>query len=443
MGRRNRRRRVSEQLELDVDSLSHDGRGVASREGKRVFLEGALAGERVLAEINRKRSRLEEGKTLEVLKASEQRVEPACAHVQMCGGCSLQHLDSEAQIELKQSVLLEQLKHFGDLAPDKLLPVTTGPHYQYRRKARLGVRYVVKRDEVLVGFREKGSSFIADIERCHMMDERVGGRIQALRTLIRNLAAYRTIPQIEVAIGDEQVALVFRHLEPLIAEDVEQLIAFGQTFDCEIYLQPSGVDSVHKIWPEDGVERLSYRLDNFDLEMLFHPMDFTQVNAEINRKVVDQAIGFLDPQLDERVLDLFCGLGNFTLPLAKSGASVVGVEGSSAMVKRGYENAAHNGLENVEFYAADLTQDFSQQPWGQQGFDKILIDPPRSGALEMVQSMAQFNPKRIVYVSCNPATLARDAGELKQQGYRLAAAGVLDMFPHTTHVESIAVFERQ
>ncbi len=443
MSRRNRKPKSYEKLELDIDALSHDGRGLALREGKRVFVDGALPKERVLAEVRRKRARFEEATTLEVVSQSETRVEPRCAQAERCGGCSLQHLENQAQIELKQTTLMQQLEHFGGLSPAKLLPVMTGPCFEYRRKARLGVRYVAKRDEVLVGFREKGSSFITDIEQCHILDQRVGGQIMALRELIGGLSVYRAIPQIEVAMGDESAALVFRHLEPLQEQDVERLKRFGQTIDIEIYLQPGGIDTVHKIWPADDLDRLSYRLPEFDLEMRFHPMDFTQVNQEINRKVVALAVSLLDPQPDESVLDLFCGLGNFTLALARSGARVVGVEGSEEMVKRGFENARHNKLDKVDFFAADLTQEFATQPWAEQGFDKMLIDPPRSGALEIVREMARFAPKRIVYVSCNPATLARDAGELSLLGYSLSEAGVMDMFPHTTHVESIAVFNRE
>lgn len=441
MARRRRRYKEPEAAQLTIDGLSHEGRGLALREGKRAFIAGALPGEEVNALITSKRSRYEEGKVEEVISASPQRVEPQCAQASICGGCSLQHFDSQAQIEFKQSTLMEHLQHFGELAPETLLEPVTGPTYAYRRKARLGVRYVTKRDEVLVGFREKGNSFITDIEKCHILDERLGNKIQALREFIKSLEAFRTIAQIEVAIGDDIVALVFRNLETLSEADLAALTEFAQTHDFHIYLQPGGPETVSKLWPEEGDDRLTYRLDEFGVEMRFHPMDFTQVNAEINRKVVHLALGYLDVQSDERVLDLFCGLGNFTIPLASRGAAVVGVEGSEAMVKRGYENARHNNLENVEFYAADLTQDFEHQPWSAQGFDKILIDPPRSGALEMVQKIARFKAKRIVYVSCNPATLARDAGELKQHGYTLKAAGVLDMFPHTAHVESIAVFD--
>lgn len=440
MARREKIKRVAEQLELTIESLGHDGRGIARREGKCVFVEGALPGERVQAQVRRRRSRFEEALTLKVLEAAPGRVEPTCAHASICGGCSLQHLDTDLQVELKQSILLEQLQHFGQIQPQRIAAPVRAHPYHYRRKARLGVKYVHKREAVLVGFRESRSNFITDIDTCHTLDQRVGTRITALAQRIGALEAYQSIPQIEVAAGDDQVALVFRHLEPLSSVDVEALITFGQEESFDIYLQPGGHDTVHKIWPEDGDERLSYALTDFDLKMRFHPLDFTQVNADINRQMVRKALEYLAPQPGERVLDLFCGLGNFTLPLARSGAEVVGVEGSEAMVARGQENAQLNGLNNVQFYAADLTQDFRHQVWGQQGFDKILIDPPRSGALEMVQAMAQWRPKRIVYVSCNPATLARDAGELKKLGYALVETGILDMFPQTTHVESIALF---
>ena len=442
MSKRGKKQRVFEQVELQVEGLAHDGRGMAKREGKLVFVEGALPQEIVRAQVRSKRSRFDEAITLEVIKASPLRLEPQCEHAQFCGGCSLQYMQTDTQLGLKQSVLLEQLQHFGGIVPQKIIPAMRGGLYHYRRKARLGVRYVEKRDQVLVGFREKRTHFITDIKTCQILDSRIGNKIQLLCELIRSLAAYRNIPQIEVAIGDDQVALVFRHMESLAPNDVKALTDFGLQQDIEIYLQPGATDSVHKIWPAETEERLSYRLTDYQLEMRFHPMDFTQVNADINRSMVKQAVTCLDPKPGERVLDLFCGLGNFTLPLARSGATVVGVEGSAEMVARGCENAQHNGLGNVEFYAADLTQDLSQQPWGKLGFDKVLIDPPRSGALEIVRAMVRWQPVRIVYVSCNPATLARDAGELKQQGYELVKAGILDMFPQTKHVESIAVFER-
>jgi len=440
VARRNRKRKTFEQAEFTIEALSHDGRGIAQNEGKRVFIEGALAQERVLAQIRKKRSRYDEAVVVEVLTPSPQRVVPKCSQAGVCGGCSLQHLDSGAQLELKQSVLLEQLMHFGGITPETVTSPVADLDFHYRRKARLGVRYVLKREEVLVGFREKGSSFIADINACPVLDQRIGDKLTALRELIGSMEAYRVIPQIEVALGDTQVALVFRHLEDLSVGDLERLITFAQQHRIEVYLQPGGIESIHKLWPQSA-ERLRYHLPAYQLDMHFHPADFTQVNAGINEQMVGRAVALLNPQPQERVLDLFCGLGNFTLPLARSGATVVGVEVSQEMVRRGAENARYNRIDNVRFYAADLTQDFTAQPWCSEPFDKVLIDPPRSGALEVVQVVAGWRPQRIVYVSCNPATLARDAGELKRQGYGLKAAGILDMFPHTTHVESLAVFE--
>ena len=292
----------------------------------------------------------------------------------------------------------------------------------------------------MVGFREKRSSFITDIHQCDVLHPAVGQRITALRKLIASLSVHNRLPQIEVAIGDEVVALVFRHLEPLSDSDQAKLIEFGQANDIHIYLQPKGPDTIHLLWPESST--LSYRLSDFGLEMIFKPNDFTQVNTGINPKMISQAIEWLDPQPHERALDLFCGLGNFTLPLAKRFEDVAGVEGDESLVIKGKENASHNGIDNAEFYGADLTQEPHQHPWFGAGFDKILLDPPRSGAYDIVKHLPKFGASKIVYVSCNPATLARDAEVLVEAGYKLKKAGVMDMFPHTAHVESIALFER-
>lgn len=442
MSRRQRKQPVPQQpVDITIDSLAHDGRGVGRINGKAVFVEGALLGEKVVMRYSACHGKYDEGRVVEVLEASPDRVTPPCAAAHICGGCSLQHMDSAAQIAMKQKILQDQLAHFGDLKPVEWLAPMTGPTLGYRRKARLGTKYVEKKGAALVGFREKGSSFLAEIEQCRVLVPEVGLAFPDLKALLASLQERLHVPQIEVAQGDDATALVVRHMRPLPVTDLETLVQFCQQRQFHLYLQPGGPDSIHKVWPEDGVERLQYRLEDFGLTLQFHPVDFTQVNPWINRQMVRQAIEFLDIQPHERVLDLFCGLGNFTLPLATRAAAVVGVEGDETMVVRGRENAALNGLSNVEFYGADLTQPFEGQPWAQGGFDKILIDPPRSGALEIVSRMTVFKPRRIVYVSCNPATLARDAGELKKQGYRLLKAGVMDMFPHTTHVESIAVFE--
>jgi len=423
-----------------IESLSHDGRGVAHVNGKALFIEGALPGEQVLFTYIKQRKRYDEAKVEKIIKPSPDRVEPRCAHFNICGGCSLQHLSPTAQIAAKQQVLLDSLKHIGGVEPKTVLAPLTGPSWGYRRRARLGVKFVIKKDKLLIGFREKRSSLLADIGRCEVLHPPVGGLLPALRELIAGLEAYNCIPQIEVAAGDEATALVFRNLAELGNTDLVKLQDFGKQQNMQIYLQPAGPESVTLIWPETAA--LSYRLPEFNLELFFSPADFVQINADVNRAMISRVIELLQPGAHERVLDLFCGLGNFTLPLARRAAQVTGVEGEAKLIQRAQDNAQHNGIRNAEFHAADLSQDLSGQPWAKQRFDKILLDPPRTGALEIVRQLPVFGASRIVYVSCNPATLARDAQELVQQGYRLLSAGVMDMFPHTTHVESIALFEK-
>lgn len=452
--RRIRRQKLPlEPVELEISSVSHEGRGVAHREGKVAFVDGALVGELVSAQFVRKRSKFDEFKTLEVKNPSPQRVEPPCQFTSQCGGCSLQHWQPEQQIQFKQSVLLEQLAHaIGQQAQDfEVLAPLLGPTLNYRRKARLGVRLVEKKGGVLVGFREKYSSFITEMDNCSVLIEEVAQLISPLRELIGNLEGKRIIPQIEVAAGDKpdvdvelglnQVALVFRHLEELSETDVGQLTEFAISNGIHLYLQPGNNDSVHKIFPVAESDRLQYSLPEFDLKLNFHPMDFTQINAGINRAIVSQALEKLALEPTDVVLDLFCGLGNFTLALARGCAEVVGVEGSEEMVRRGYENAAANGITNVRFFAANLAESMANKEWSSIKFDKVLLDPPRSGAAEIIEEVAALKAKKIVYVSCNPATLARDTASLLSFGYRLISAGVMDMFPHTTHVESMAEFE--
>ena len=446
MSRRRRKVLPTEPVRCDVEKLSHDGRGIARQDGKILFVDGALPGEKVMAKVVSTRSKFDELRTLEVLEAAPDRQTPPCEFADLCGGCSLQHMGSDAQIRFKEDTLREQFAHFGGIEPEEWIePLRPDCNLGYRRKARMGVRYVKARESVLVGFREKRNSFLTDIDRCVVLDPRIGERIVPLRELLHSMDAYARIPQVEVACGDDTAAMVFRNMDDLSRGDRDKLIGFGQTHDLHIYLQPKGPDTVHRIWPESAGrndERLNYRLDAFDLTMKFHPMDFTQVNAGINKAMINRAVEWLDVHPGERVLDLFCGLGNFTLPLARKGGQVVGVEGDDAMVARGRENAELNGLENVSFHGADLHGDFTGQSWAKEGFDKILIDPPRSGAEEICKYLTAFNARRIVYVSCNPATLARDAGVMARNGYRLVRAGVMDMFPHTTHVESIALFEQ-
>lgn len=454
MSRKHNKLNAMEPMVLAVTKLGHDGRGIAHREdGKLVFVDGALPGEQVVVKLTNLHKKYDEGRVVEVITASSDRVEAPCAHFGVCGGCSLQHMSREAQLTLKQSVLAEHLQHFGGIVPQEWLSPLVSDNISYRRKARMGVRYVIKKEKLLVGFRERQASFLAELDSCVVMDPRLGLSITAFRELINGLEARDHIPQIEVAAGDEldgvaPVALVFRHMNELSKSDRQALIDFCAERGWQCYLQPGNYDTVHKVWPEDGPDRLAYELpfqtpNGTDLRLVFHPNDFTQVNAEINQRMLPLALDLLDIQPEDRVLDLFCGLGNFTLPLATKAREVVGVEGSQAMVLRGQENASANGLNNVSFYMHDLTKDIASQPWAMLGFDRVLIDPPRSGALEVLPHIVSLKPKRVVYVSCNPATLARDAGELAKAGYVLLKAGIMDMFTHTTHVESIAVFEKR
>jgi len=442
MARRQKKKLPIHPVELTIEKLSHDGRGIAYLDGKIQFVDGALTGETVKAVYTDTRSRFDELKAQKIMTASEDRVVPPCVHAQVCGGCSLQHISPAAQIKFKQSVLQEQFKHFGNISTCTLLEPVIGPVSGYRRKARLGVHYNKKRKEITLGFREKSSGVISGINECMVLDERIATKITALRELICTLDICRSIPQVEFAVGDKDVALTFRHMTLLRDGDAQKLIEFGSKHNFHIYLQPEGPASVHRIYPSGGEERLSYCLDEFSLDMKFHPNDFTQVNADINTKMISRAIEWLDLSSEDRVLDLFCGLGNFTLPLARKAGKVIGIEGNESMVVRGRENAVFNKLGNIEFYGANLQADFTKNKWAKDGFDKILIDPPRSGALDVVQYLPAFGAKKIVYVSCNPATLARDAGVLVEHGYTMVKAGVMDMFPHTAHVESIALFEK-
>ncbi len=431
---------------LDIVSLGHDGRGVARRPdgdanaGKTVFVSGALPGERVMAKQTAKSRHFDEAATVEVLSASVDRVEPRCPHFGVCGGCVLQHLAEEKQILSKQQVLIDNLQRIGHVQPDILLPPLTDAAWGYRRKGRLSVRRVEKKDKTLVGFREADPRFVADLSVCYTVIPQIGEKLGAISALVDAMDGRRDIPQIEFIAGDATVALVFRHLQPLSDRDRDALVAFAQANDFAIFLQPGGIDSVHALWPE--VAPLSFALAQWNIELNFRPLDFIQVNAGLNQKMIAKTLELLDVQPDDRVLDLFCGLGNFTLPLARVAREVVGVEGEAGLVTRARENAAHNALANVQFHAADLAQDLSGHAWMRAGFDRLLLDPPRSGADVVLKQLPLKGLKRIVYVSCHPASLARDAGYLvNERGWKLMAAGAMDMFPHTAHVESIAVFE--
>lgn len=432
---------VSRELEVDVVDMTHDGRGVARVEGKAVFVAGALPGERVRMLVEVRKKHFDEGRCLQVLQPSPDRVEPKCAHFGRCGGCSLQHLRAESQIGVKQRVLQENLERIGHVQAERWLAPLTDQPWGYRRKARLGVKYVAKKGKALVGFRETNPRFLAELQTCEVLVPAVGERIGELAELVQSLDAREHIAQIEVASGDAQTVLVFRHLQPLSSADRERLQAFGQHAGLGVLLQSAGVDSVQALWPEHI--DLEFRIPAYDITLKFKPLDFVQVNAGMNQRMIDLALQLLDPQPQDRILDLFCGLGNFTLPIARRAANVVGVEGDAGLVRRARENAALNGLPNAEFHAADLTQDVRTQPWVSGGFNKLLLDPPRSGADAVIPQLPLEGVQRIVYVSCHPASLARDAGVLvRDYGFQLKAAGVMDMFPHTGHVESIVLFER-
>jgi 23S rRNA (uracil1939-C5)-methyltransferase len=434
--------RAAATIELDIVDLSHDGRGVGRIDGKAVFVTGALAGERVRVRLNQRRKRFDEAELLEVLAASPQRVEPGCAHFGRCGGCALQHLAPAAQILAKQQVLLDNLERIGHVHPAEVLPPLVAAPWGYRRKARLGVKHVRKKERVLVGFREAADPrFIADIDRCEVLVPEVGHRLGALARLVESLDARERIAQIEVARGDDTTALVFRHLDPLGADDRRRLVEFGREHALAIFLQPGGNDSVHALWPERP--RLAFRIPSADVELEFEPLDFVQINAGLNLQMIERAVALLDPRPTDRVLDLFCGLGNFTLPLARRAAEVVGVEGEAGLVQRARDNAARNGIDNARFHVADLAGPLAGASWLDEPFDLTLLDPPRTGADALIAQLPTKGLRRLLYVSCHPGSLARDAGLLvREHGFRLTRAGVMDMFPHTAHVESIALFER-
>ncbi len=428
-------------FETRITDLSHDGRGVAHVEGKAVFVADALPGERVRARIVRKHRQFDEAQCVEVLQASNDRVTPRCPHYGVCGGCALQHLAPRAQIAAKQRVLAENFLRIGKVEPRHWLPPLTAEPWGYRRRARLSVRHVPKKGRTLVGFRERDPRFVADLSRCEVLDPALGERLEALGALLNSLEGAASIPQIEFSAGDDQNALVFRHLQPLSPDDREKLIAFGREQGFGILLQPGGTDSAQVLFPESV--HLHYRLEEYGLDLEFAPLDFVQVNACLNVRMVAQALRLLDPQPHERVLDLFCGSGNFSLAIARRAAFVRGVEGEAGLAARARANAARNGIGNAEFVPGDLAADPRGAAWARGDFDKWLLDPPRTGAAGLLQHLPGKTVRRVVYVSCHPGSLARDAGTLvHHHGFELSAAGVMDMFPHTAHVESIAVFDR-
>lgn len=433
-----RRKKLPPDCVLEIESLSHDGRGVArDGSGKTVFVDLALPGERVEVRFIGRRKQFDEARTTRVLDASPDRVTPVCPHFELCGGCSLQHLSNEAQLRAKQAQLEQTLLRLGKVAPRYWLSPVSGPTTGYRRKARLGVRYVRAKERVLVGFRERRHRYLADISSCAVLHPIVGERLQELATLIEQSSVRESIAQIEVAVSDTGTVLVFRNLEPVAETDLQRFREFEQQHGVAIYLQPGGPETVA---PIASPQVLRYGLPEFSVDIEFRPLDFFQVNTHINQKLVSAAIEALEVDNRSRVLDLFCGLGNFSLPLARKAASVVGVEGDAAMVARATENAQANDIDNATFYRANLFEPIVDLPWTRASYDRVLLDPPRSGASEILSWLGQLRTPRIVYVSCHPATLARDIGVLvNEHGYTLETAGVFDMFPNTSHVESMAV----
>ena len=447
---------------LKVESLDLEAQGVAHRaDGKVVFIDGALPGEEVRVAVSRKKNNSEQATMTDMRRESSQRVTPGCPHFGVCGGCKMQHFHASAQVAVKQRVLEDNLWHLGKVKPETLLRPIEGPTWGYRFRARLSVRYVAKKNTVLVGFHERKSRYVADIQTCAILPPHVSRLLMPLRELIGSMAERDRLPQIEVAVGTKVTVLVLRHLEALGDSDRQKLLAFGKEHSAwnngehliSWWLQPKGPDTVHPL--DSSLPGLDYSLPEFGITMPFKPTDFTQVNHAINQVLVGRALRLLDVKRDERVIDWFCGLGNFTLPLARQAREVLGIEGSEQLVARSRENVVANGIATpTTFVARNLFEITPQELAGYGHADKWLVDPPREGAFALAKAMADLHqdpslvpdwvaPKRIVYVSCNPASLARDAGLLVHQaGYRCVAAGAVNMFPHTAHVESMAVFEK-
>lgn len=427
-------------FEARVVDLAHDGRGVAKLDGKTVFISDALPGERVIASrVSRRRSH-DDAVLVQVLEPAADRVSPLCPHFGTCGGCSLQHLAPAAQLAAKEGILHDNLERIGRVGAAVRWPPVGGPTWGYRRRARLGLRKVDKKGRVLVGFRERRAPLLADMDSCEVLAGGIGALLPALSALVGQLGIARRVPQIEVAVGDDRTALVFRVLDPPSPADLLHLDRFGADHGIDIWLQPGGPDTLRPL--REDTPRPTYRLDEFGLELEFLPTDFIQVNGAINARAVARAVELLAPAPGDRVVDLFCGLGNFSLALARRGARVRGVEGDAGLVQRARDNAARNGLE-VAFHVANLFEDCRDLPWAREPCEALLLDPPRAGAEASIDLVPVLRPERIAYVSCHPGTLARDAGILVNDfGYRFQGAGVMDMFPHTAHVESIALFER-
>ncbi|NNC99084.1 MAG: 23S rRNA (uracil(1939)-C(5))-methyltransferase RlmD [Gammaproteobacteria bacterium] len=445
--RRNRKKLDKSPRQIHIDSIAHDGRGVGrGDDGKVVFVDYALPGETVVYQAVENRKSFLFGTAIEIIEPSDHRVEPRCAVFGQCGGCVLQHLDEKVQIQYKQQQLLENFKKIGKVEPESMLEPMTGQNWGYRRRARLGAKFVPKKGGMIVGFRERNSSYIQPTSRCEVLYPQVSDLLPDLRVALEKISCNERIPQIEITVADNAVVMVVRHLEGLLQSDLEVLTEFARNSEVQLFLQPGNLKSIYPLYPQEP-RPLSYRFDDLDISIEFLPTDFIQVNADINQQLVGSAMQLLDLQANDRVLDLFCGVGNFTLPLARKSLHVTGIEGDRELVNRAMHNKILNGIDNVDFHFGDLFKEDmsvnSHGDWLDRTFDKILLDPPRSGASEMIRRMPALGASKVVYVSCGPATLARDAGVMvHQHGYRLSHAGVIDMFPHTAHVESIAVFEK-
>jgi 23S rRNA (uracil1939-C5)-methyltransferase len=441
-----RSRRLASEVEevATVAALTHDGEGIV-REGKAAFVPGALPGESIRFRRTRRHRQHDEAELLEVMQPSPARVVPRCEHFGVCGGCALQHLAPEAQLEAKQTELRDNLERVGRVVPREWLPPLRGPVWNYRRRARLGSKFVTKKDRVVVGFRERLAPYVAEVRRCEVLAEPLGALVGSLAILLNGLSIRHRIPQIEAAVADNVVALVLRVLEPPSTDDLARLREFAAAHSIRFYLQDRGLDSVRALDSDTDtpVEPLHYSLPQFDLQLEFTPTDFVQINAQINESLVSRAVELLELTPTSSVLDLFCGIGNFTLPLARRAGRVVGVEAEQGLVERARLNARRNDISNVEFHVADLARTPEPElPWLKGNYTHVLLDPPRAGAAGVLASVSRLNPRRVLYISCHPGSLARDLGALvHEHGMSLVAAGVLDMFPHTTHVESLALLE--
>lgn len=429
-----------------IDSVDLEGQGVGRIDGKVVFVAHALPGETVEVAITRQKKSHDKASIVRIIKESSLRVQPKCQYFGVCGGCAMQHLEASAQVAIKQRVLESNLKHLGNVKAEQILPAMYGPDWNYRYRARLSVRHVAKKNTVLVGFRERNSRYVADMTECHILPRHVSDLLVPLRNLVGSLSCYNRIPQIELAVGSEVTVLVLRHLEPLTESDKQELREFALQHNISWWLQPKGPDTVHPLIEADQ-DRLFYTLPQFDLKMQYKPTDFTQVNHVVNAALVSRALNLLAPEPSDTVADMFCGLGNFSLPLARIANKVIGIEGAPTLTERATQLAVSHNLDaKAQFKTLNLFEVNKDWLTSLGHIDKMLIDPPRDGALALSKALSELEqaerPERIVYVSCNPATLARDAGILVNVGkYKLRGAGVINMFPHTGHIESIAVFE--